>query len=99
MRHEEALEVLTEMEAWYKEEIYKVLSQSAICKPIAYTLMLWPRLVRYIDDGLVRIDNTPIENTIRAVALGRINYLFAESHHAAQHGHYNLLVSGLMQNQ
>ncbi|MCP4140982.1 MAG: transposase, partial [Chloroflexi bacterium] len=44
--HEEALEVLTEMEAWYKEEIYKVLPQSAIGKAIAYALRLWPRLVR-----------------------------------------------------
>ncbi|MCP4143482.1 MAG: IS66 family transposase, partial [Chloroflexi bacterium] len=79
-----ALEVLTEMEAWYKEEIYKVLPQSAIGKANGYTLRLWPRLVRYIDDGRFRIDNNPIENTIRPIALERKNYLFARSHDAAQ---------------
>ncbi len=73
------------MEAWYKEEIYKALPQSAIGKAIAYTLRLWPRLVRNIDDGHFRIDNNPIENTIRRIALGRKNYLFAGSHDAAQH--------------
>ncbi len=95
LRHEEALEVLTEMEAWYREEIYKVLPQSAIGKAIAYTLRLWPRLVRYIGDGRFRIDNNPIENTIRPVALGRKNYLFAGSHDAAQHAAiiYSLLAS------
>jgi hypothetical protein len=30
------------------------------------------------------IDNNPIENTIRPLALGRKNYLFAGSHQAAQ---------------
>ncbi|MCP4143642.1 MAG: IS66 family transposase, partial [Chloroflexi bacterium] len=85
LHHEEALEVLTEIEAWSKEEIYKVLLQSAIGKAIAYTFRLWPRLVRYIDDGRFRIDNNPIENTIRPIAFGRKNYLLAGSHDAAQH--------------
>ncbi|MCP4141336.1 MAG: IS66 family transposase, partial [Chloroflexi bacterium] len=100
LRHEEALGVLTEIEAWYKEEIYKVLPQSAITKAIAYTLRLWPRLVRYIDDGRFRIDNNPIENTIRPIALGRKNYLFARSHDPAQHAAiiYSLLASCKMNN-
>ncbi|MCP4140344.1 MAG: transposase, partial [Chloroflexi bacterium] len=85
LRHEEALEVLTEMEAWYKEEVYKALPQSAIGKAIAYTLRLWPALLRYIDDARFRIANNPIENTIRSLALGRKKYLFAGSHHAARH--------------
>ncbi|MCP4140340.1 MAG: IS66 family transposase, partial [Chloroflexi bacterium] len=85
LRHEKALKVLTEMDAWYKEEIYKVLPQCAIGKAIAYTLRLCPPLVRYIDDCRFQIDNNPIENTIRPIALGRKNYLFARSHDAAQH--------------
>ena len=51
---------------------------------IAYTLNLWPRLIRYMDDGRFYIDNNLIENSIRPVALGRKNYLFAGSHDAAQ---------------
>ncbi len=85
LRHEEALEVLTKMEAWYKGEIYKVLPQSAFGKAIAHTLRLWPSLVRYIDDSRFRINNNPIENAIRPIALGRKNYLFAGSPLAAQH--------------
>ena len=51
---------------------------------MAYTLNLWQRLIRYIDDGRLNIDNNLIENSIRPVALGRKNYLFAGSHEAAQ---------------
>jgi transposase len=35
--------------------------------------------VRYCDDGRVEIDNNAAERALRAVALGRKNYLFAGS--------------------
>ncbi|MCP4138854.1 MAG: IS66 family transposase [Chloroflexi bacterium] len=83
------------MEAYEKEESNTVLPQSAFGKAIAHTLRLWPSLVRYIDDGRFRIDNNPIENTIRPIALGRKNYLFAGSLDGAQHAAiiYSLLAS------
>lgn len=84
LRQKEAVPVLNEMETWLKEHIYQVLPKSAIGEAIAYTLKLWPRLVRYAEDGRFKIDNNLIENSIRPVALGRKNYLFAGSHHAAQ---------------
>ena len=84
LRQEKAVPVLQEMEAWLKTTIYEVLPKSAIGKAIAYTLNLWPRLVRYVEDGRFHIDNNMIENNIRPIALGRKNYLFAGSHNAAQ---------------
>jgi hypothetical protein len=75
LRQEESLPILKEMENWMKENIIQVLPKSAIGKAIAYTLKLWPRLIRYADDGRCEIDNNLIENAIRPVALGRKNYL------------------------
>ena len=46
---------------------------------INYALGRWPALVRYCDDGLLEIDNNAAERALRAVALGRKNYLFAGS--------------------
>jgi len=83
LRQEESLPVLTELESWMKEQLSEVLPQSAIGKAITYTLKLWKRLVRYADDGRWDIDNNLIENSIRPVALGRKNYLFAGSHEGA----------------
>ena len=62
----------------------EVLPKSSIGQAITYTLGLWNRLTRYIDNGQVEIDNNLIENSIRPVAIGRKNYLFAGSHEAAQ---------------
>jgi hypothetical protein len=36
-------------------------------------------LIRYVDDGLLEIDNSAAERALRAVALGRKNYLFCGS--------------------
>lgn len=38
----------------------------------------------YLYDGNLQIDNNPVENAIRPVAIGRKNYLFAGTHQAAQ---------------
>ncbi len=39
----------------------------------------WIALTRYRDDGRLEIDNNAAERALRAVALGRKNYLFAGS--------------------
>jgi transposase len=84
LRQQEAVPILQQLEHWLKEQLPQVTPQSAIGKAIAYTLRLWPRLVRYTAAGHLRIDNNLIENAIRPVALGRKNYLFAGSHDAAE---------------
>lgn len=84
LRQQKSIPTLEQFEKWLKDEIVQVLPASAIGKAMAYTLKLWPRLIRYIEDGRLKIDNNLIENSIRPVALGRKNYLFAGSHDAAQ---------------
>ena len=42
------------------------------------------KIITYVNDGRLNIDNNPVENSIRPVALGRKNYLFAGSHEAAK---------------
>ncbi len=84
LRQEKSAPVLQELHAWLKENVIQTLPRSAIGQAIAYTLHLWPRLIRYLDDGQYEIDNNWIENSIRPVALGRKNYLFAGSHEGAQ---------------
>ena len=46
---------------------------------IRYALSRWDALTRYIGDGHIEIDNNAAERSLRGVALGRKNYLFAGS--------------------
>lgn len=85
LRMVESKPVMDELYQWLTEnKPPQTLPKSAIGMAIEYTLNLWPRLLRYLDDGKYEIDNNLIENSIRPVALGRRNYLFAGSHEAAQ---------------
>jgi transposase len=88
MRLERSLPVMKRLKEWLLENApgtgSKVLPQSKIGKAISYTLGMWHRLERYFEDGRYEIDNNWVENSIRPVALGRKNYLFAGSHDAAQ---------------
>lgn len=74
-----ALPILTAIKRWLDDQRRHVLPESALGKAIGYALGQWTRLVRYIDDGYLEIDNNWIENAIRPLALGRKNYLFAGS--------------------
>src|SRR4029079_9298278 len=61
-----------------------VLPKSSIGKALGYSIERWNELMIYAGDGKLNIDNNPVENSIRPVAIGRKNYLFAGSHEAAQ---------------
>jgi transposase len=76
--------VLKGLYQWMQQQYIHVLPKSAIGKALAYSLERWDHLSLYITDGMLNIDNNPVENSIRPVALGRKNYLFAGSHEAAK---------------
>ena len=84
LRQEKAIPILDELEEWMKKEIMQTLPKSNMGKALSYVLGLWDRLRRYVDDGHWEIDNNLVENSIRPLALGRKNYMFAGSHRGAQ---------------
>lgn len=85
LRQEKAVPILEEIKTWLDDNLVKVLPKSAIGKAVLYMLKFWDRLKAYTQDGKYEIDNNLVENSIRPIALGRKNYLFAGSHQAARH--------------
>jgi transposase len=71
--------LLTSLQEWLKESLTRLSRKSETAAAVNYALGRWPALVRYCDDGLLEIDNNSAERALRAVALGRKNYLFAGS--------------------
>lgn len=84
VRCAKAAPILKGMWLWMQQQYVQVLPKSAIGKALAYSMERWHKLSLYITDGRLNIDNNPVENSIRPVALGRKNYLFAGSHDAAR---------------
>jgi hypothetical protein len=50
-----------------------------VAKAMRYALGRWTALSRYVDDGTLEFDNNAAERSIRGIALGRKNWLFAGS--------------------
>jgi transposase len=79
VRQVRARPLLDSMREWFESVRAKLSSKSAVASAIAYALGRWPAMLRYCDDGLLEIDNNSAERALRAVVLGRKNYLFAGS--------------------
>ena len=86
LRTRQAIPILGKLKEWLLDKTAdrNILPKSMIRKAIDYSLRRWEGLSVYAYDGRLEIDNNLVENTIRPLALGRKNYLFAGSHDAAQ---------------
>jgi len=84
LRLDESLPVLNKLGKFLAENRKYTLPQSPIGRAFEYCMARWDNLLNYLKDGNLEIDNNLIENSIRPLALGRKNYLFAGSHNAAQ---------------
>ena len=71
--------VLDALHRWMHATLAQLSKKSELSGAIRYSLSRWRALTRYRDDGRVEIDNNAAERALRAVALGRKNYLFAGS--------------------
>ena len=75
-RQKLAKPMLDDLHKWLTSQ--KVVESSQLGKAIKYTVGQWPKLVRYIEDGHLSIDNNRAERAIKSMVIGRKNWLFAE---------------------
>lgn len=84
LRLDESLPILNELGKWIVETFKTVTPKSPFGQACAYCINRWDNLLAYLKDGSLEIDNNLAENSIRPIALGRKNYLFAGSERGAQ---------------
>jgi transposase len=80
-RQQRAVPVLNALHAWLMYALTQLPRRSELTKAILYTVKPahWQALMYYCEDGRVEIDNNAAERSLRPVALGRKNFLFAGS--------------------
>jgi transposase len=79
VRREKAVPLLESLHAWATDLQMQTLPSGKLGEALAYLLKQWPKLIRYTEDGRVAIDTNLAENAIRPFALGRRNWLFADT--------------------
>lgn len=83
VRQARAQPLLDSLRQWWEATLPKLSRKSDTTAAIRYALTRWRQLCRYVDDGRIEINNNSAERALRAVALGRKNYLFAGSDRVA----------------
>ena len=77
LRRAEAPAILGELRAWLLE--HAGATHISIGKAAAYTLGIWDRLVRFVDDARIPLDNNATERAIRGPVVGRKNHYGSKS--------------------
>ncbi len=84
IRQARAGPILDKMRRWLDKSLGKVPPKMTLGRALKYLDGEWPRLIRYVSDGHLPIDNNPCENAIRPFVIGRKNWLFSASTAGAQ---------------
>jgi len=79
VRNTRAKPLLESLRQWFEATLLRLSRKSDTTAAIRYALSRWDALIRYCNHGHIEIDNNAAERALRAVALGRKNYLFAGS--------------------
>ncbi|MCX7645877.1 MAG: IS66 family transposase, partial [Rhodobacteraceae bacterium] len=79
LRRTHAAPILDDLEVWLAMQLTTISGKSPLASAIRYALTRMDRLRPYLDHGILELDNNAAERGMRAIALGRKNYLFVGS--------------------
>ncbi|MDO8775726.1 MAG: IS66 family transposase [Burkholderiaceae bacterium] len=79
MRQAKSVPILNQLKDWLDEQVKVVLPKALMGKAIHYALAQWPYVIRFVENGLLSIDNNIAERSIKNLVIGRKNWLFSTS--------------------
>jgi len=68
--------ILDKFKIWLDDSVHHVPPKNPLGQAISYAINHWAALTRYLEHGMLEIDNNWCENQIRPFAVGRRNWLF-----------------------
>lgn len=100
MRQEFSTPIVQRIRELVDDNLHKVPPKSKIASAMGYLGNDWSTFTAFLDDGRLELSNNRIENYIRPFAVGRKNWLFADtvSGANASAGLYSLLISARANN-
>ena len=84
LRQKESKPIIEKFKNWLDANVGKIPPKSLLGKAFLYTLGQWDNIVKYINNGIVRMDNNLAENAIRPFVIGRKNWLFSKTPEGAK---------------
>ncbi len=78
-RQQVAAQRLQQLWDWLEKSKDTVPKESPLSKAIYYSQNQWPKLIHYLDDGRLNIDNNCAERAVKPLVIGRKALLFANT--------------------
>lgn len=79
LRQREAAPIIGSLRTWLDRQLQTALPKLKFGEAVRYLHNQWEPLVNYLDDGRLPIDNSAVERDLRALTIGRNNWLFIGS--------------------
>ena len=83
-RQTHATPVASDFRAWIDAHIDDLLPKNPVRQAMQYYINHWEALMRFLSDSRVPLDNNLSERLLRAIALGRNNWMFAGGEQGAR---------------
>lgn len=78
-RLKESEPIITELKQWLDVESKRTLPKSKLGEAIKYALNQWHKLIAFLEDGRIAVDNNLAERSIKPFVIGRKNWMFSKS--------------------
>lgn len=84
VRQDKSAPMVADFKTWLEQARAQVSAKSPTGEALKYIAKYWDGLILFLTDGRIEMDNNTVERTIRPIAIGRKNSLFAGHEAGAQ---------------
>jgi transposase len=84
VRSERSAAILDEFKVWLDRESALILPKHVVGEAFTYCKNQWPKLIEFLNDGRLEIDNNRAERSIKPFVIGRKNWLFSNTPRGAK---------------
>jgi hypothetical protein len=86
VRQADAKPLFEALQGWLEATLPSLPARGELGRAMRYAIARMKRMAVYLDDGRLEIDNNAAERSLRGVALGKKNYLFAGADSGGESG-------------
>ena len=78
-----SVSILDKLKAWLEQNQPNLVGNTKLIEAANYLANQWHKLIRYVDDGRLSIDNNRAERAVKPFVIGRKNWLFSQTANGA----------------
>ena len=82
-RQQASVPILDKLKAWLEQNQPNLVGNTKLIEAANYLANQWHKLIRYVDDGRLSIDNNRAERAVKPFVIGRKNWLFSQTANGA----------------